>query len=112
MKTFEIHIVRTVLYEMVNRDKYFKFTLKSERGKPYRCKGKIGTAWATPRGMVIDFSKLFINKKYYITRLSFALKDIRWIDNPFTKEFQDKCEDLQIKEDILKEDFKNDFIIY
>jgi len=105
MKTFEINIIKQVIANTINPDKYFKFTLKNkETGKPTKCKAKIETVFGTPWGMSIQFGNLYIKKKFFIKRMSFRYKNIRWThENPFTKDFEDRCEDLQIKANTLKE---------
>ena len=110
MKTYPIEILRDAFFQLVNRDKYVKFTLyippflapfgknigKIIGGRPARCKAKIEQIWGTKKGLAITFSHFWIkNSKNCEGRTApLLLRDIRWIDSPFDEQ---KLEDLCIK---------------
>ena len=95
MKTFKIHIIRKVIQNTIDSKKYFKFTIKNERtGRPDKCKAQISSVFGSPQGMIIQFRNVYINKKLIFKDISLKYKYIRWIDNPFTKNFENECEVL------------------
>lgn len=108
MKTYPLHILRKALLEIINRDKYIKFTLYTEPtistygkhigkkigGKPLKLKGRINNIFASNKGLIIEFKHLWFSRQCRLTSVNLLLKDIRWIDMPFDEQ---KLENLCIE---------------
>ena len=97
MKTYNAYTLRKAFDELVDKDKYVRFTwYNKEKGRPDRLKGKPCTLYATPSGLVIEFTNIYFNKTTYWGRLTLYVKSIRWETNPFkTPKFEELCEKFE-----------------
>jgi len=117
MKTYPAKIFKEALLEIIDTEKYVKFSyfqdwaetlkiypfLKKDklRYEPNYVKGKIVWFWCRPEGLVIVMDHCWMgyskgNKKYYGTkRMEFEVKNIRWENNPFDmNKVEEKCRQL------------------
>jgi len=103
MKTYSIGTIQKAFFELVDTEKYVKFSLYMKNRKPIKVKAKISEIWASSKGLVIVFNYVFVKRQKF-PDLRILTRDIRWIDQPFDEsKFEELCNLYQKKLDAPKE---------
>lgn len=95
MKTYRADEIKKIFKAAVDPKQYARFTVfygktqfgkKVFGGRPLKVKAKFSQAWCDKKGIKLEFSNVYFNRKKLPFRANFWLCDIRWIYLPANME--------------------------
>jgi len=98
LKTYPAEVIRKALYSLIDREKYVRFSMYMQRGRPYKVKAKFCWVHCTPEGLKLGFNECFIGRKIWLPSIEVPVRNIRWLTSPFDeKKFEEKCQEYMLK---------------
>jgi hypothetical protein len=91
MKTYPLNIIRLAFHDIIDRNKFVRFTVYFPRHRPLKVKAKIWKLYGDEKGLKILFDNVYLNRKLFMC-VEFYTRDIRWITCPFDiSKLEERC---------------------